>query len=262
MHFGCCRAYSIFYNYLLRLDIVDIEKDFGDGYFESGYGKIHYKKHVGDGPVVVFLHGLAGSIKTWTRLVKYLPESLNVYLVDLLGHGDSDAPDIEYTFKNHYEAVSGLVGSLGLKGYFVFGHSYGGWIAAYMGIQDSPAGVILEDSAGLKDFYEERISARPEYKEELIKKARELNPHEKVIRSMLDADNGDELLTRMNLEAMESKTLIIWGGMDSTVDKKYAYEFKKYIFRSRLELLPGERHTPHYTNPYAVARLILGFVNP
>lgn len=240
---------------------MDIEKDFGDEYFKSRYGKLHYKKHAGGGTPVVFLHGLAGSVRTWTRLMKFVPAGIDAYLIDLLGHGDSDAPDIEYAFKVHYDAVSSLIDDLDLQGYFVFGHSYGGWIAAYTAMQNDIGGVILEDSAGLKEFYDERLAANPEYVEDMIQRARSLNPHENVLRSMLESDNSDDFLTRSNLAGIDSRALIIWGEKDTTVGLKYAQDFRRYIKNSRLEILKGGRHTPHYTNPEAVARLVSGFVS-
>ena len=239
---------------------MDIEKDFEEGCFVSRYGKMHYKRHAGSGPAVVFIHGLAGSVHTWTRLMRHMKEDMDVCLIDLLGHGDSEVPDIDYTLRTHYETVNGLIENLNLGGYSVFGHSYGGWLAAYIAIQNRIDGMILEDASGLKDFYKERFGLNPDYKEEIIRKARKLNPHEKVLRSMFDADNSEEFLTSTNLETIDSKALIIWGENDATIDQRYAYDFKRYIKNSRLEIIKGERHTPHYTNPEAVARLILKFL--
>ncbi|MCL4365178.1 MAG: alpha/beta hydrolase [Candidatus Marsarchaeota archaeon] len=240
---------------------MDLEKDFEDGFFDSGYGRMHYKRHAGSGPAVVFIHGLAGSVRTWTRLMRYMEEGMDVCLIDMLGHGDSEMPDIDYTLKIHYESVNGLIENLGLGGYFVFGHSYGGWLAAYIAMQNRIDGLILEDASGLENFYKERSEFNPDYKEEIIRKAMKLNPHEKMLRSMFDADNSEELLTSANLGAIDSKALIIWGENDVTVDPKYAQYFKRYIKGSRLEIIRGGRHTPHYTNPEEVARLILRFVS-
>ena len=192
---------------------MDLKKDFEYRYFDSKYGKLHYAHHVGTGPAIIFLHGFAGSMKSWTRLVQYLPQEFNMYLIDLLGHGESEAPDVDYTLSMHYETVVGLIESEGLKKYYVFGHSYGGWIAAQCAMEENLQGIILEDSAGLREFMEDRRAANPDYGEDMVRKALQINPHEAVLRKMVDADNEDFYLTPDNLAEIESRTLIIWGGM-------------------------------------------------
>ena len=239
---------------------MDIKNDFEDRHFDSEYGKLHYVYHEGSGPAVVFLHGFAGSLKSWTRMMQYLPDSMCIYAVDLLGHGDSDAPDAEYSLKMHYETVRWFIEEQGLTDPCLFGHSYGGWIAALYALEEKTGGLILEDSAGLRESVYERYAQDPNYREEMVKKALSLNPREDVLKRMMYADNNDVLLTPGMLSGIEARTLIIWGGEDSTIDIKYAKVFNKSIRGSRLVVLDGERHTPHYTNPEAVAMAVVDFL--
>ncbi len=239
---------------------MDLVNDFETEYFDSKYGRLHYVHHKGNGPTIIFVHGFAGSIRSWTRLMKCVPENLDIYLLDLLGHGESEAPDAEYSFGMHYETVVGFVAGLGLKDYYMFGHSYGGWIAARYAMEETLAGIILEDAAGLKEFAEERYARNPDYREDMIRKAAQINPHETVLRRMLEADNEDFYLTPSGLARIDSRTLIIWGGNDTTVDIKYSRIFRKAIPNSRLVVLEPERHTPHYSNPEAVSKLLMDFV--
>jgi pimeloyl-ACP methyl ester carboxylesterase len=46
----------------------------------------------GTGPVVVLIHGMAGSSETWEPVLDRLAEHCTVVAPDLLGHGDSDQP--------------------------------------------------------------------------------------------------------------------------------------------------------------------------
>ena len=64
--------------------------------------------------------------------------------------------NVHYTLSMHYETVVGLIESEGLKKYYVFGHSYGGWIAAQCAMEKNLQGIILEESAGLREFMEDR----------------------------------------------------------------------------------------------------------
>ncbi|MHB1830359.1 MAG: alpha/beta fold hydrolase [Candidatus Micrarchaeaceae archaeon] len=239
---------------------MDIKTDFEDRHFDSKYGKLHYVHHEGSGPAVVFLHGFAGSLKSWTRLMQHLPHDLDVYAVDLLGHGDSDAPDADYSLKMHYETIRGLIEEQGLANPYLFGHSYGGWVAAHYALEEKIGGLILEDSAGLEEFAYERHARDPNYREEMVKKALSINPREDVLKKMMYADNTDVFLTPSALGSIEARTMIIWGGDDSTVDVKYAKVFSKSIIGSRLIVLEGEKHTPHYTNPEAVAKALIDFL--
>ena len=239
---------------------MDLDKDFESLYFNSKYGKAHYARHKGSGPTIIFIHGFAGSIKSWTRLMQHLPQEFNIYLIDLLGHGESETPDVDYSLDMHYEVVLGLAESEGLKNYYVFGHSYGGWIAARWAIDETLCGIILEDAAGLKEFAEDRYAENPNFEEEMVQRAVQLNPREMVLRRMLEADNDDAYLTPSNLGRIESRTLIIWGGNDTTVKLEYSRVFNRAIPGSRLVVLESEKHTPHYSNPEAVAELLIDFV--
>ena len=140
------------------------------------------------------------------------------------------------------------------------GHSYGGWLAAYYALENKVAGIILEDPAGLKEFIEDRTAENPQYIDRMIKNAVQINPNEDVLRKMLTADNSESVLTQQVLEEIDARTLIIWGADDRTVNIRYSKIFSKYMPNSRLVVIKGERHTPHYTNPGSVAEVMLDFV--
>lgn len=82
--------------------------DLEDRYANTSLGRLHYKWRKGR-KTVVFLHGIGGSALTWKRLVEELPEDLGLCLVDLLGHGDSEAPEIKYKVSIQAEAVIDLM---------------------------------------------------------------------------------------------------------------------------------------------------------
>ncbi|MDE1855880.1 MAG: hypothetical protein KGH49_01440, partial [Candidatus Micrarchaeota archaeon] len=72
---------------------MDYDTDFIDGFTASSLGMIHYKRHKADGKKFIFLHGIGGTTKVWSRLMQFMPDNLDISLVDLLGHGKSDAPE-------------------------------------------------------------------------------------------------------------------------------------------------------------------------
>ncbi|WP_183353969.1 alpha/beta fold hydrolase [Geomonas silvestris] len=84
---------------------------------------------VGRGPrALVLLHGLASRSQCWTDLVPlFSPESYTLYLVDLLGSGESAKPkDADYSIRGHARRLLDFLERLGLTQAMVVGHSLGG----------------------------------------------------------------------------------------------------------------------------------------
>ncbi|EQD50962.1 alpha/beta hydrolase fold protein, partial [mine drainage metagenome] len=100
----------------------------------------------------------------------------------------------------------------------------------------------------------------PNYREEMVKRAVQINPNETVLRKMLSADNEDAYLTPSNLGRINAKTLIIWGRNDTTVRLEYSRVFNRSIRKSKLIVLELDKHTPHYSNPEAVSKLLIDFI--
>ena len=53
---------------------------------------------------ILFIHGLGGSIRTWKKQLEKFSEKFNLLLVDLDGHGNSDATKQKTKYKSE-EAV-------------------------------------------------------------------------------------------------------------------------------------------------------------
>ena len=238
---------------------MDFENDFEDSYFVTKYGKMHYKHHKGNDKPIIFLHGFAASVKSWTRLVAYLPVSLDIYLIDLLGHGTSEAPEIDYSLLMHYGTIVDFIKKNIDMEPFLFGHSYGGWIASYYAINRKIPGLMLEDSAGMEEFVEERHRINPSYRETMLKDALQLNPSEHVLRSMLHSDNSKQQLDSNTLSKVDCRCLIVWGKGDKIIDVKYSKMFNDRIRGSTLRVIDDAKHTPHYSNPELIANLVNDF---
>ncbi len=242
---------------------MDYDKDFREHFLSTRFGRVHYKHHAGKSPGIIFIHGLAGSTRTWLRLVGYLPEELDIYLVDLLGHGESDAPEIKYTVAVQEEIIRTLVEKEKLSGVYLFGHSYGGWVSATYAIDYNTEGIVLEDSAGLDIFYEEAAGSeeREKYKKDILEKALTLDARKHVIESILDDEFREGQLKTKDLARIKAPTLIVWGENDTVIDAKFAKIFQKGIKNSRLSVVSGARHTPHFTNAKEVSLLLLSFMD-
>jgi len=238
-------------------------KDFADSYIETKYGKIHYKHNDSKGIELVLLHGLGASSIVWRKLIENLTTNLHIFALDLLGHGNSDKPKIDYNIEIQVEVIKEFIEKT-CKKPFIMGHSYGGWIAAYYAYLKLPAsGIILEDAAGLKEHFD-NISKSidyEDYKKALLRKLLMENNNDEYVMSSIIENEGSNLLTADILTKIDLPTLIIWGSNDDVIDKKFSYTFNNNIKDSRLVMIEDSDHNPHYTKPYDVAIAINNFIN-
>ncbi|WP_299622828.1 haloalkane dehalogenase [uncultured Tateyamaria sp.] len=86
----------------------------------------------GTGPVVLFLHGNPTSSYLWRNIIPFVldgdTETASDYRAiapDLIGMGDSDKPDIDYTFADHAAYLDGFIAALGLEDITLVIHDWG-----------------------------------------------------------------------------------------------------------------------------------------
>ena len=83
----------------------------------------------GKGPLVVLLHGMAGTWYTWRHVIAGLAGHYTVLVPDLRGFGDSDKPPTGYDKKTMAEDIHALLVHLGHHSILLVGHDFGGPIA-------------------------------------------------------------------------------------------------------------------------------------
>jgi len=87
-------------------------------------------------PPVVLVHGAWANHVTWVRQIKYLSKYTEVFCFDLLGHGKSDKPNVEYTI-DHYSAIlKDFIIKLSIHDPVIVGHSLGGFITQLFAIKN------------------------------------------------------------------------------------------------------------------------------
>lgn len=90
----------------------------------------------GEGPLIVLVHGMAGSGATWDRVIPALAERFAVLAPDLPGHGSSAKPaDGDYSLGSFASVVRDLMMTLGLDGGTIVGQSLGGGVAMQFAYQ-------------------------------------------------------------------------------------------------------------------------------
>ena len=105
----------------------------------------------GKGPVLLLVHGMAGSSVTWRHVMPALAKRFTVLAPDLLGQGQSDKPRGEYSLGAHANTLRDLLDALGHKRATVIGQSLGGGVAMQFAYQfpERCERLVLVDSGGL-----------------------------------------------------------------------------------------------------------------
>ena len=92
-------------------------------------GVKHHYISKGEGPPVVLVHGLGGTVHAWYGVVENLALHHHVVALDLRGHGRSDAGRAGVSIANYAEDVRALIEALELPAVTLVGHSMGTLIA-------------------------------------------------------------------------------------------------------------------------------------
>src|SRR4051794_28916183 len=89
----------------------------------------------GTGPLLVLLHGIAGSSATWEGTISRLCDRYTVVAPDLIGHGDTAKPRGDYSLGAYANGIRDLLGALGHERATIIGHSLGGGVALQFAYQ-------------------------------------------------------------------------------------------------------------------------------
>ncbi len=106
---------------------------------------------VGQGPVLLLLHGLGCDHTTWNPVIETLARRYTVIAPDLLGHGLSDKPRADYSVGGYANGMRDLMTCLDIDKVTVVGHSFGGGIAMQFAYQfpERTERLVLVASGGL-----------------------------------------------------------------------------------------------------------------
>ncbi len=85
-------------------------------------------QEVGEGDVLLFLHGFCGGLGYWNKVLPELAKNYRVIALDLLGHGSSDLPDGDHSMESFADHLALFCKELNLEQVTLFGHSLGGYI--------------------------------------------------------------------------------------------------------------------------------------
>jgi 3-oxoadipate enol-lactonase len=89
----------------------------------------------GDGEVILFHHGYTGSHDSWGSVVERLGGRYRCVLMDCRGAGDSAHPAEGYTIEQYAADVVALADARGIDRFTFVGHSMGGGVGMWLGLE-------------------------------------------------------------------------------------------------------------------------------
>src|SRR5947209_6316803 len=115
---------------------------------------------LGEGPPIVFVHGLSGSWTNWLEQLPVLAREHRVLALDLPGFGHSPMPVGEITISAYARLLDGLLAQREMAAAAVVGNSMGGFIGAELAIAfpQRVERLVLVSAAGLSTYNEPRAT--------------------------------------------------------------------------------------------------------
>ena len=243
-------------------------------------------------PHVVFVHGLGGSLATWSLNLPAFAERFRICALDLVGAGSSAKPAIDYSVPALVSFLARFLDALGpdWQRVSIIGHSLGGAVAlAFAGnYPERVERLVLVDSAGLGPEIDRTVvglmHSEPTHENlraelthffanpgrvqqalvEQLYQQRMQPGAQAALVSTANAAFGDgqqRIDLRDILERLNSPALIIWGDADAVIPVAHAQEARgRDKSHSRLEVFAGSGHCPHIELADAFNSLVQSFL--
>ncbi len=247
------------------------------------------------GPVVVLIHGTAGSAAWWTPVVPALARTHRVLRIDLLGCGRSAKPDVAYDIPAQARRVAEALAQLGVARAAVVGHSVGGLVATALAEQrpglvsalaligTGPTEASYRDQGLLNDALrvpvlgqllwrlrtdatvrkgmDSGFTRAVEIPAELIADARAI-----TYKNLVDTRTESDAYLRARpmpdrVAALRIPLFVIFGTADQRWDSAAVVHYRQ-VPGARIEMLDGVGHSPMFEEPDRTAALLAEFAGP
>jgi pimeloyl-ACP methyl ester carboxylesterase len=250
----------------------------------------------GDGPPVVLVHGTPSWSYVWRRVVGPLAERFSVYLLDLIGYGDSEQRDgQDMSVAAQSRALAELLGLWRLERPALVGHDIGGSVVLRTHLVDGhPAGrIALVDAAVLLPWntsatvhmkehlevyrtmpahiYEQVVSAHlatavhrplePETMDGYLGPWRGREGQAAYFRKIAQWRDEDMAVLEPLLATIDVPVLVLWGAEDAWLSPETGERLAAAIPGAQLDLLAGAGHFAMEDEPAAVAERLAAFLS-
>ncbi len=230
--------------------------------------KTHYQT-LGQGPIVVLLHGWGCDWQIWYPVIQELSQSFQLIIPDLPAFGQSAIPTQVWSSDEYGQWLQEFLQAVTHRQPFTLvGHSFGGKLAANYASQQlepQPAHLILVDAAGLPD----ELSAQHQLQQRLLglipESFKKLIPHQLKTKALnqlqastdhLNSTPAQRLILRQTIREnlldelphITVPTLIMWGEHDTDTPLAKGQQFAAQIPGANLVVYPTG-HFPFIDQP-------------
>ncbi len=255
--------------------------------FVQAAGLDWHVQAMGEGPVLLLIHGTGASTHSWRALMPLLARRFKVVSFDLPGHAFTQMPSRgQFTLPQMAAAVAALLSELGIQPSIVAAHSAGAAIAIRMALDCTIAPkAIYSFNGALMPFPGIAAVAFPALAKLLFLNpfaapflARRVNDNDSVARlirgtgSHLDARgidlyarlfrterhmaatvgmmaNWDLLTLKRDLAKLRSPLILVTADRDRTVSPQVAKDAKALVPDARIVAIRGYGHLAHEEAP-------------
>ncbi len=245
----------------------------------------HYVSE-GEGPPVVFIHGLGGSANVWHGVIQAMKQHHHCVALDLRGHGRSQSKG-KFSIQGWAKDVHRLVRHLELPAVHVVGHSLGSLVAQQFAATHPDSTEQLVLVGGVSHFQPETNAAYKQRADVVEKEGMDALVDDWLVgavspQSHATLSGGVGLLRELFLrndptayakacraladaptirrDELGMPALVLTGAHDRSTPLAMAEELKRSIPVSRVQVLADVGHWSPIEAPGAVAAAILEFL--
>jgi 3-oxoadipate enol-lactonase len=244
----------------------------------------------GEGPAILFLHGLGGSARTWWAQLEACSEAgFRAIAVDQRGAGLSSKPTGPYSVELWAEDVVRFLDALGIERAALIGHSVGCMVAerAAVSLGDRAWALVVVGGAirwrpEAAPVFSERVKlAKAGRMDEiaetvattgLSERCRAERPALHGLLLEVIASNDPEAYAEWSaatapgemteLDRIECPTLAACGELDPVTPPSFAEAIVREVARGETAVIDGAAHWCQLEAPDALNEALLGFLEP
>ena len=213
-------------------------------------GKNMYYEIYGEGKPLFLLHGYTLSTRSWIPYVTDFDKEYEVYLIDLTGHGRSEAFKEDLSIKSVAEDLNSLIQYLKLEKIKAIGFSFGGDVLYQLALINPS---LIESMITIGAVGTWTVNDFPEYQKAFTYEKRAdfpwlLTNHgsDDKIKALMDQfKNYSIKLSDEELQNIKPEVLIMIGDDDEGMDLEEVARVKKNLPKSDLWVLPNVSHGAH-----------------
>lgn len=250
-------------------------------------GVNHHYVSLGEGPPIVLIHGLGGTLDIWHGVTELLALHHHVVAVDLRGHGRTAPGRAQLSVRGWAQDIADLMGALELPAATFVGHSMGSLIAQHLAVSSPELVDQLVLVGGIsyfeppdKEAYERRAKVVDEEGlGEIVDDwlAGALSPRTRarlpqitgLLRHMFLSNDprnyakACRALARtpsIEREQIGQPTLLLVGDHDRSTPLRMAEQLHRQIPVSRVQVVPSAAHWMTVEHPDVIGAAILQFL--